>query len=76
MKIPKYVLTINAGALAMNGIIVWLMVAQTFPALLGILLFFGCIAGAVWFSCYLNGALPGQRRRRFYSAETERIESL
>lgn len=76
MKVVKIILAINAGTLAINGIIIWLTIAKQFPAVLGILLFFGCIAGAIWFSCYVNQALPFQRKQKFYSAPTERMRSL
>lgn len=77
MKTVKFMLAINGVTLAINGIIVWLTVAKEFPALLGILLVFGFIAGAVWLSCYVNGVLPSQRQRAsFYSAPTEKVETV
>ena len=74
MKVVKYLLIVNAVTLAINGIIVWLTVIKAFPPILGILIVLAFIAGAVWLSCYLNGALPHQRRHAFYSTLTEKIE--
>lgn len=77
MKVVKYMLVVNGVTLTINGVIVWLTVVKTFPAILGIVLFLGFMASAVWLSCYMNGALPSQRRSHtFYSAPTERIERL
>jgi hypothetical protein len=77
MKVAKYLLVINGITLAINGMIVWLTVIKTFPPALGILLFLAGLAGAVWFSCYVNGALPRRRHQPgFYSPPTERMKSL
>lgn len=75
MKVSKPILYCNMLALAVNGILVWLMVVKMFPPMLGILIFLGCLASAVWFSCYANGRLPRRARRHtFYTAPTERME--
>ena len=60
-KLIKRLAYINVAALTINGIIVWLMIVRSFPPILGILIFLACMAGAVWFSCYINGALPKRR---------------
>lgn len=73
VKTVKVVLVINAATLAINGIIVWLTIIRNFPPILGIMLFVGCLSGAVWLSCWLNGKLPKKRTRAFYAAETERM---
>ncbi|HEU5376154.1 MAG TPA: hypothetical protein VFV38_11985 [Ktedonobacteraceae bacterium] len=74
MKVVKYLLIVNAVTLLINGIIVWLTIVRAFPPILGILIFLACMAGAVWLSCYLNGALPYQHRNAFYSIPAEKIE--
>lgn len=76
IKVAKLILIVNGTALLINGIVVWLVIAKTFPLLLGALVFFGFFAGAVWLSCYMNGALPRQRRHAFYSTQTEKAELL
>lgn len=74
MKVVKYMLIVNAVTLGINGTIVWLTIIKAFPPILGIVIFLACMAGAVWFSCYVNGALPHQRRHAFYSAPTKKVE--
>lgn len=76
MRLMKIMLAVNAVTLVMNGVIVWLVLTRTFPFLLGVVVVGGCLAGAVWGSCYVNGALPKQRRHAFYSAQTERVERV
>ncbi|HEU5383643.1 MAG TPA: hypothetical protein VFV38_50225 [Ktedonobacteraceae bacterium] len=76
MKISKPLIYANITALSINGIIVWLVITKTFPTLLGILLVVGFLAGATWFSCFMNGALPKQRRQAFHSALTEKVEAV
>jgi hypothetical protein len=75
--IRKPLIYCNVAALIVNGIIVWLMAVKMFPPILGISLLLGCLAGAVWLSCKVNGKLPKRGRpAAFYSAPTEPIESL
>lgn len=62
MKLLKCMLAINGVTLVINGIIVWLTVVKTFPPALGVLLFLGAIAGAIWLSCYVNGYVSKPRR--------------
>lgn len=76
MKISKKLIYANLFALVVNGSIVCLVLAKTFPVLLGILLVIGFFAGATWFSCYMNGALPKQRRQAYHSAPTEKAEAM
>jgi hypothetical protein len=77
MRISKPLLYCNVTALLVNGVIVWLMAVRVFPLMLGITIFFGCMAGAVWFSCKVNGKLPNQGRpATFYSGPTEEMEGL
>lgn len=77
MRVVKLMLAINGATLVMNGVIVWLTIVKAFPPILGIAIFLACLAGAVWFSCYVNGKLPKRSRSAtFYSAPTERIESV
>lgn len=76
MKVVKYMLIVNAVTLGINGIIVWLTIIKAFPPILGVVIVLVFIAGAVWLSCYLNGALPHQRRNSFYIAQTEKAERL
>jgi hypothetical protein len=75
--INKTVVYCNIGALAINGVIVWLMAVKYFPPTLGVTLFIGFFAGAVWFSCKVNGKPPKSgREETFYSARTEKVERL
>lgn len=76
LRAIKYLLIVNAVTLGMNGVVVWLVIAKTFPALLGVLLVLGFIAGAVWLSCLVNEMLPYQRYHAFHSAPTEKREDL
>ena len=63
LRLLKLLLGINGVTLAINGVIVWLTVVKTFPPALGVLLFLGLLAGAIWLSCYANGVLPKKPRR-------------
>ena len=76
MKINKWLVYANITALSINGVIVWLVITKTFPILIGVLLVAGFLAGATWFSCYMNGALPHQRRQAFHAAPTEKVEAV
>lgn len=76
MKISKWLIYTNITALSINGIIVWMVITKTFPAIIGILLVIGFFTGTVWLSCYMNGMLPHQCRNTFYSAPTEKVEIL
>lgn len=77
MKIIKIVLAVNGVTLALNGVIVWLTVVKTFPAILGIFLVLVFLAGAVWLSCYVNGKLPRRTpKRTLYSAPTQKVERV
>ena len=76
MRVSKPLVYANIGALGINGIIVWMTIVKTFPAVVGILLVAGFFAGAIWFSCYVNGVLPDQRRSAFYASPTEKVETL
>ncbi len=76
MRVRKPLICANIGALGINGVIIWMTIVKTFPVVVGILLVAGFFAGAVWFSCYVNGVLPDQRRIAFYAAETENVETL
>lgn len=77
MKLIKPLAYINVAALTINGIMLWLMLVRNFPPILGMALFVTCLAGAVWFSCYVNGALPKRGQpTSFYSAPTEKIETI
>ena len=55
MKVNKGVICANIAALAVNGVIVWLLALRTFPPLLGIAIFVALLAGAVWLSCRSTG---------------------
>lgn len=75
MRVSKIVIYCNILSLTVNGILVWLMLVKLFPPMLGILIFLGCLAGAVWLSCYTNGRLPKKARQgTLYAAPTENIE--
>lgn len=75
MKVSKVVIYCNMLSLMVNGILVWLMIVKMFPPMLGILIFCGCLAGAVLFSCYANGRLPKKvSQHMFYVAPIEKIE--
>jgi len=38
-----------------NALLVWLIVERVFAPLLGISIFVGCLAGAIWLSAKANG---------------------
>jgi hypothetical protein len=77
VKISKWLIYTNIAALSINGIIVWMIITKTFPAIVGILLVIGFFAGAIWLSCLVNGVLPHQlQSTNFYSAPTEKVEAL
>lgn len=52
--IDKRLVYANISALAVNGVIVTLVIAKTFPPVLGVLLFLGCLVAAVWCSCRIQ----------------------
>jgi hypothetical protein len=70
-------LVVNGVTLLINGVVVWLTIIKSFPAMLGIGIFLGCLATAIWFSCLINGKLPRKTRPSgFYTPSTEEVERI
>lgn len=57
MRIGKPIIYANIAALGLNVIIIALIVAKSFPPILGIGLVVGFLAGSVWLSCKVSGRL-------------------
>ncbi len=77
MRVSKPLLYCNIVALLVNGIIVWLMAVRMFPLMLGLTLVVAFLLGSVWLSCKVNKVpLKQGQPGGFYSAPTERMESL
>lgn len=74
MRVSTRLIYANVAALSINGIIVWMTITKTFPVVVGVLLVAAFLAGAVWFSCLVNGVLPRQRKITFYLAKTQKVE--
>lgn len=77
MKVVKSMLIVNAATLVINGVIVWLTIVKSCPAVLGIALVIGFLSGSVWVSCAVNGKLPRKAAKyHFYSAPTQKVERI